>query len=213
MKSWRWRLAQFLEIRWWKRYLSDKNPEEYIRWKTAYWEQLLKELSPELTIYPGQRVLDAGCGPAGVFLALKQNQVVAIDPLLEAYGKLPHFRQNDYPYTTFIQSDIEQFESKEPFDIIFCLNAINHVADIQKAYDVLCGLLKPGGVLVISIDAHNYGMLKHLFRALPGDALHPHQYDLHEYDRFLASRGLVIHKTLMKDEGLIFNYYVQVASR
>lgn len=213
MKSWRWRLAQYLEIRWWKRYLSDKNPEAYIRWKEDYWKKLLQELSPQLSVQHGQRVLDAGCGPAGVFLALKKCQVVAIDPLLGAYRELPHFRPEDHSNTTFIESDIEHFTADEQFDIIFCLNAINHVADIHKAYDVLCSLLKPEGKLVISTDAHNFGVLKQIFRAFPGDALHPHQYGLKEYEGFLTDRGWVVNKSLLKEKGFIFNYYVQVAVR
>jgi 2-polyprenyl-6-hydroxyphenyl methylase/3-demethylubiquinone-9 3-methyltransferase len=137
--------------------------------------------------------------------------VVAIDPLLEAYTQLPHFKPEEFPNSQFIATDIEHFKSDKKFDIIFCLNAINHVADIQKAYDVLCGLLKPQGILVISIDAHNSAWLKQIFRALPGDALHPHQYDLKEYEQFLNARGLKVLKTLLKDKGYIFNYYVQVA--
>ena len=51
------------------------------------------------------------------------------------------------------------------------------------------------GTLVLSIDAHNFSFFKHLFRLMPGDILHPHQYDLTEYKTFLEKQGFEILKT------------------
>lgn len=210
-RSLRWRIAQFLEIRWWKRYLSGKDPEEYLRWKREYWQQLLSEL--HLDISEEAIMLDAGCGPAGIFIALQGCKVTAMDPLLGAYKSLPHFQPERYQQVHFVESALENFSTEERYDVIFCLNAINHVSDIGQAYDVLMRYLKPGGRLVVSIDAHNHRWLKQIFRWLPGDALHPHQYDLEEYTAFLTDRGLTMEQTLLKDKGLIFNYFVQVCSR
>ncbi len=209
----RWRLAQLLEIKWWSRYLSEKDPDDYLKWKKEYWKQLIEELSNSLTINPGDKILDAGCGPAGVFIALDANQVVAIDPLLEKYQSLPHFRPSHYPDVSFKTGTIESLNFLKEFDTVFCLNAINHVSDIHVAYDKICNAVKPGGHLVVSIDAHNHAVLKKIFRLLPGDVLHPHQYDLTEYEQFLTTRGFRIKQTLLKETGKIFNYYVQVAER
>lgn len=212
-KKLRWRIAQFLEVLWWRRYLSGKSPEAYLQWKRSYWQQLLAEIKEYVAIKSGQKVLDAGCGPAGIFIALEGCEVTAMDPLLGKYAELPHFRQADYPHTHFKELAIEALVDTEQFDVIFCLNAINHVSDISLAYDRLLSALRPGGTLVVSIDAHNHGVLKKIFRLLPGDALHPHQYDLSEYSAFLSERGLILTHTLLKDRGFIFNYYVQVATK
>lgn len=209
----RWRVAQQLEVKWWQNYLRDKSPETYLPWKKAYWKKLLDELSPSLALEAGMRVMDAGCGPAGIFMALEAQEVKAIDPLLEAYRMLPHFKPEDYPHVQFKTLSIEAIEEESRYDVIFCLNAINHVADIHLAYDQLVKALKPSGLLVVSIDAHNHSLLKRIFRLLPGDALHPHQYDLEEYTAFLEDRGLVMKQTLLKTPGRIFNYYVQVAMK
>jgi 2-polyprenyl-6-hydroxyphenyl methylase/3-demethylubiquinone-9 3-methyltransferase len=211
--SLRWRIAQQLEVKWWQNYLRDKSPETYLPWKKAYWEKLLQELSPSITLANGMQVLDAGCGPAGIFMALEHQQVTAVDPLLEAYRTMPHFNPAAYPHVHFQALSIEAIKEESRYDVIFCLNAINHVADIDLAYDQLVKAIKPGGLLVVSIDAHNHAFLKHIFRLLPGDALHPHQYDLQEYAAFLEDRGLVIQQTLLKTPGKIFNYYVQVAMK
>jgi 2-polyprenyl-6-hydroxyphenyl methylase/3-demethylubiquinone-9 3-methyltransferase len=86
----RWQIAQAAEIRWWKSYLKKKDTTAYRTWKTAYWKQLLSELHEQPS--PDTRCLDAGCGPAGIFLALEQQRVYAIDPLLDQYQQLPHFQ-------------------------------------------------------------------------------------------------------------------------
>jgi 2-polyprenyl-6-hydroxyphenyl methylase/3-demethylubiquinone-9 3-methyltransferase len=72
-------------------------------------------------------------------------------------------------------------------------------------------MLKPNGQLVITIDAHNHSFFKNLFRAIPGDVLHPHQYDLNEYNQFLTSRNLKIVKTEKLKSEFFFNHYLQVA--
>lgn len=212
-KSFRWKLAQYLEVKWWNRYLSDKNPDEYILWKIDYWKQLLDELSAVLPLEKGANVLDAGCGPAGVFIALEDCLVKAVDPLLDSYKALPHFQPDKFPNVRFETNAIESLSKTEKFEIVFCLNAINHVSDIHLAYDQLAQAVKENGYLVVSIDAHRSSILKSIFKALPGDVLHPHQYDLKEYEQFLTDRGFEIEKTILKTPGNIFDYYVQVARK
>lgn len=202
----RWNIAQSAEIRWWQRYLKGKSPDEYLRWKSEYWLGFLSDCG--LSVPKGSNVLDAGCGPAGIFIILDGNQVDALDPLLDSYaGKLPHFRKDNYPYVTFICKPLEELGAEGKYDTIFCLNAINHVADIRLCIQRLAHSLKPSGKLVISVDAHRRRWLKWIFKALPGDILHPHQYDLDGYKSLLANASLkVAAETLVKREG-IFDYW------
>lgn len=211
-RSLRWRIAQFLEVKWWKRYLSDKEPAAYLQWKKDYWNALLQELTA-LPLSAGNKILDAGCGPAGVFIALDAYEVKAIDPLLHQYKELSHFQPDQYPTVVFETLAIEQLKEKSVYDVVFCLNAINHVSDIALAYHQLCDAVKKDGYLVVSIDAHRSNVLKSIFKALPGDVLHPHQYNLQEYEEFLTERGFKIVQTLLKTPGNIFDYYVQVAQK
>lgn len=211
-KSIRWKIAQFLEVKWWKRYLADKDPEAYLLWKKEYWTQLLHELNG-LQLLKGQKILDAGCGPAGIFIALDEYSVTAIDPLLNQYQQLEHFQPQRYPFVHFENQAIEQLQFTSDFDVVFCLNAINHVSDIHLAYDQISNAVKKGGFLVVSIDAHRSNVLKNIFKTLPGDVLHPHQYNLKEYEKFLTDRGFQLKQTLLKTPGNIFDYYVQVAQK
>lgn len=205
--KWKWKLAQAMEIRWWKYYLSGKTPEDYLQKKIAYWERVMAKA--QIHLPSGARVLDAGCGPAGIFIALPGQQVDAVDPLLGQYERsLAHFNPADYPNVRFVSMPLEDYRSDEPYDVIFCLNAINHVADINRAMNRLVAGLRPNGRLWLSIDAHRHRFLRSVFQWLPGDILHPHQYQLEEYRQMLTSRGLEVVKSIRLKPGHIFDYYL-----
>ncbi len=208
----RWKVAQAAEIRWWQNYLRKKPKKDYLKWKLTYWNELVEATGgfPK----PGSKVLDAGCGPAGVFMALGQCNVDAIDPLLDTYEeKIDHFKKEEYPHVDFFHTPLETFSPGVTYEYIYCLNAINHVADLDLCFDQLVNLLKPGGKLIVSIDAHNHGFLKRIFRLIPGDILHPHQYDLNEYKQMLIDRNCDLPQDILYKEELLFNYYVLVTSK
>lgn len=209
----RWRCAQFFELRWWKRYLRGRDKVEYLRWKKAYWVDFLQKSA--LKLPAGATVLDAGCGPAGIFTILADGYTVdALDPLIERYAAaFPHFNPADYPNTRFLGETIESFSPGRSYDAIFCLNAINHVADLHRSLDRLVELLRPGGYLLLSVDAHKSGRVRRLFQLAPADLLHPHQFTCSEYAKMLTDRAMCIERTIMLRKGHIFNYYLFVARK
>ena len=212
--SLKWKIAQFAEIRWWKQYLGNKSVEDYHAYKTDYWKGFLNQIQEDFQFQPNDKILDAGCGPAGLFIILPDNEVTAVDPLLGKYAEnLPHFAQSNYPNVTFVESGLEGFKAENQFDHTFCLNCINHVADLPKALDNLVAATKKGGKIYLSIDAHNHSFLKWLFRAVPLDILHPHQYDLEEYSEMLKSRNCSIQQEIRYNKRTIFDYYLLVAEK
>jgi 2-polyprenyl-6-hydroxyphenyl methylase/3-demethylubiquinone-9 3-methyltransferase len=211
--TWRWKIAQTLEYKWWQRYLKNKDAFEYLGWKFHYWQDVLLRLSKVVELPQSKTILDAGCGPAGIFIALKGNTVDAVDPLLDKYENLPHFSKEKYLWTQFHQQSIEQITAVEKYDIIYCMNAINHVENIELCYDNLVRALKPEGFLIISTDAHKHNFLKKIFQLIPGDILHPYQFNLAEYNAFLTKRNCVIIEDILYKEEGIFNYYITVAQK
>lgn len=209
----KWRLAQWFELRWWKRYLKAKDKQSYLNWKRDYWKNLWSKIASEIPLRNTSTIADMGCGPAGIFIAFPEHSITAVDPLLQQYETcLPLFERSDYPNCRFVTSGIEDVEIESPFDVVFCMNAINHVKDIERAFDVVVKATKRDGHLVISIDAHNYSCFKLLFRLMPGDVLHPHQFSLKEYQSFLENRGMKIKKTELLKQEFFFNHFVLVAS-
>lgn len=211
--TWKWKLAQTLEYKWWQNYLKKKDTQEYLQWKIYYWQNVLLDINKYLDLSINSYILDAGCGPAGIFMSLKGNIVTAIDPLLDKYKKLPHFQPEKFTWTHFRNIPIEALNETEKYDAIFCMNAINHVNNIDVCYDNLVNALKPNGYLVISTDAHKYTFLKKIFQLFPGDMLHPIQLDINEYDKLLIDRNIKIIKNILYKEERIFNYYITIAKK
>jgi 2-polyprenyl-6-hydroxyphenyl methylase/3-demethylubiquinone-9 3-methyltransferase len=177
-KKLKWQLAQTAERKWWKRYLKSKDPHAYLDWKKSYWENLLSHTGLDFDQFSGERVLDVGCGPAGIFIHLKAFQIDAVDPLLDYYNThLEPFSYEFYPYVRFTSQPFEAFIPPQKYKLIFCLNAINHFISLEKSAFKMINALADNGYLIISNDTHNYKLIKLLFRLFPGDILHPHQMD------------------------------------
>ncbi|MCH2045711.1 MAG: methyltransferase [Saprospiraceae bacterium] len=202
----RWKVAQAAEIRWWKKYLAKKDVDTYLNWKKKYWIDFLKKLNLQIPI--GVTCLDAGCGPAGIFTVLDEQTVTALDPLLDQYTQeLDHFQPEHYKNVTFINTALEKFQPTQSYDYIFCLNAINHVNNLAQSLDNLFQAGRKGTQIIISVDAHNYKGFKYLFKSLPGDILHPHQYDLKEYVNMLHQYNINIKDTILVKKEFFFAYY------
>jgi len=213
MTSLRWRTAQHFEKIWWKNYLGNKEPGDYLIWKQNYWIEFLEKIINWVEPLSSQRFLDMGCGPAGIFMVLP-GIVAAVDPLLEDYKThLPHFEPDKYENVTFFSSRAEDFDCDGQFDIVFCLNVINHVTDIRKVVKTLYNCCKSGGKLVVSADAHTHGFLRSLFRYLHFDILHPYQLTLNEYRKLLESEGFLLKGEKCLRKGFIFDYVVIVADK
>ena len=208
----KWRLAQFLELQWWKRYLRKKEINEYAVWKKEYWNSFIIKTGIGGYLNNDTLVLDVGCGPAGIYMILNEQEVVAVDPLISNYeSNLKHFNRTNYPNVSFISKAFEDFETEKRFDIVFCLNAVNHFRDFRYSIEKLQGFLNKGGIMVLSIDVHRFSFFKFLFRLIPGDALHPHQHSRADYTRLMKSLSnveYVSHEIL--NNGIIFNYEVLI---
>ncbi len=209
----RWRLSQFFELIWWRHFLYKKNQEAYFSQKKEYWHFFLSHISDVWSskAQDSQTILDAGCGPSGIFMILNSHHVDAIDPLVQAYEKkLPHFSPEMYPYVNFTKKQIESINTSKKYDTVFCLNAINHVADIKTCLVNLSKAMKDNGQMIISCDTHNYRMLKFLFKMIPADILHPHQMSVNDLEILLRKCALQIQKRTCLKSRKIFNYHVWV---
>lgn len=209
----RWQIAQYFEIRWWKHYLGGKDVNAYLQWKRHYWQQFLDRIHLPISDRSSVSVLDAGCGPAGIFIHFSQAKVTAIDPLMEQYQGLSHFNTDWYENTTFHKASLEFFQSATPYHYVFCLNAINHVADLQRAVANLYRLTKTGGLCVISTDAHKYRLARKILKAIPLDILHPHQFNMDEYAAIFKRTGFRIRMQELVKKGKLFDYRVFVLEK
>jgi SAM-dependent methyltransferase len=109
------------------------------------------------SVDPRPRVLDLGCGPGNLldFLAPRGDVFgsdYSADALRFCSGR---------GYRRLFRADFHSLPVRpESFDLVTCIDVIEHLADDRRALDELRRILRPGGILVVSVPA---------FQALWGD--------------------------------------------
>jgi 2-polyprenyl-6-hydroxyphenyl methylase/3-demethylubiquinone-9 3-methyltransferase len=160
----------------------------------------LHELNPARLSYvnsrcplKGQRVLDVGCG-GGILaesMAAKGASVTGIDVADKALAVarlhlLESGLEVEYKATT-----VEDYAAsgQESFDVITCMEMLEHVPDPASVIQSLAGLLRPGGHVFLSTINRNlmaFGQAilsaEYLLRLLPKGT--------HRYDRFIRPSEL-----------------------
>mgnify|MGYP006076883839 CR=1 FL=1 len=214
MKRIRWKVAQFFERLWWLSYLKKKNKSEYLSWKKNYWLEFLNNFPFKFNT--NQIILDVGCGPAGTFILSNFESAkswTAIDPLVLSYKELEIFNKEDYPKVDFINSNFEEFKADKKFDVVFCINALNHFINIDKNLQKLNSLLNNEATIILSTDTHNYKFLKWILYSLPLDILHPHQYIDKEYEQMFTKANFQVEKKILIKKEFIFSYHAYLLKK
>ncbi len=92
-----------------------------------------------------QTVLDIGCGPACVAQVVPGARAWYLDPLLDAYGAA-------VPAGERLAVAVEDAELPAAyFDLVLCLNALDHVRDPPATLAAVHRALGPGGWLVLAV--------------------------------------------------------------
>jgi SAM-dependent methyltransferase len=122
----------------------------------SFAERELRQLIESLGLRPGMRVLDAGCGTGEALNWLldevaSQGAVVGID-LAAAHAHAARLLAP--PQVQVLQGDI----LKAPlvpasFDLVWCVNTINHLRDPVAGIKALAALLRQGGRVALGQSA------------------------------------------------------------
>ena len=105
------------------------------------------------TTIEGKRILDSGCGNAGLLITLQQAgaaELVGIEVDPNVY-RLATLRTSRLPQIRILPDDATLLRLEpETFDIAISFQVIEHVTDSQSYLHTQAQLLKPGGVLLIA---------------------------------------------------------------
>ena len=85
-----WRKAQYLEKDWWSQKTTLKKHTSLARpSREEFWEPYV-EILRRNNIFPKlfQRVLDVGCGPTGILMAIDATMKCGVDTLIDSYKQL-----------------------------------------------------------------------------------------------------------------------------
>jgi len=140
------------------------NPQEYDRmrqledwywWFVARREAALRFAEDFRPPRRPLRILDAGCG-TGALLERLQNR-----PEVEVYGRdcsgeaLPYTRQRGHG--RLVQGDLTCLPFPDgTFDLITALDVVEHIREDEGALREVNRVLRPGGVLLVSVPAFHF---------------------------------------------------------
>ena len=149
-------------------------------WHRAYIQNAYRELEDGITRRQldtldinatGKRVLDVGCGPGNLLVAISTDTpefLVGVDVdaffLVSGRSQIGEFIDPSSVDPTLIRAALPTLPFADAsFDLVTCFLVMPHVPDDKTALTELARVLKPGGALVIS--GHGFGFpLRYLKR-------------------------------------------------
>ncbi len=172
---------------------STDDLKEWLRVRRQTWRNLLDSLKNEIAFDNSTRVLDIGSGPTSIFLALREGEKYVIDPLCEHLFQLHSFMKEveEYKDVNFVASPIEDVTLDKQFDLIFTINAIDHVGELEVAVNKVDELLAPSGTLVLIVDCYADPAVRNVIRFFDADLPHPHHLVIKDVFQLFSSYRLI----------------------
>lgn len=145
------------------------------------------------------KIIDLGCGEGKFLKLVEENfknvktfgidiepRVLEIKKFLRAEIKVADIRNSGFPDVFF--------------DVVFCLDALEHFENLEKPVDEIKRILKPDGLLIISLPTENlfYKLgrlaIKGTMSEKEGPCSSSHFYNAKTIERFLCSNGFKVSK-------------------
>jgi SAM-dependent methyltransferase len=135
------------ELKYWRgRYFAEHQVLSNVHYEPLY----TTAFGVERNAFSGVRVLDIGCGPRGSLeWAGLAAQRVGLDPLVPDYRKLG-IDKHSMEYCTAPSHKIPYANGH--FNIVTCLNALDHVDDFDGTVAEIKRVTKPGGLFLLSVE-------------------------------------------------------------
>ena len=158
-------------------------------------------------------VLDIGCGGGLIseLLAKKNGNVTGIDENIYNIKQAREHAKIGSIKINYKNQSLDTFykKNKKKYDLILCLEVLEHVNDVKKTLDKISELMKPGGTLILSTINRNLKSL--IFAKIFGEyVLNWIPVGTHQFEKFLKPEEIVEFLKLKKIEiknikGMEFN--------
>ncbi|MCI5225315.1 MAG: class I SAM-dependent methyltransferase [Candidatus Electrothrix sp. AX2] len=148
-----------------------------------------------------RHILDAGSGP-GVFsfeLARRfpDSQILGVDLLRDPINACQHIAQKtNIKNAKFRQTSLEDLTEKNTFDLVVCVDIMEHIEADQSALNNLYQVMAPGGILVLHVPAmyRRYPVWKKMVNFDVVTHVRP-GYEPHEIKTKVQQAGFFIQKS------------------
>ena len=158
-------------------------------------------------------VLDIGCGGGLIseLLAKKNGNVTGIDENIYNIKQAREHAKIGSIKINYKNQSLDPFykKNKKKYDLILCLEVLEHVNDVKKTLDKISELMKPGATLILSTINRNLKSL--IFAKIFGEyVLNWIPVGTHQFEKFLKPEEIVEFLKLKKIEiknikGMEFN--------
>lgn len=159
----RWLKAQEFEKKCWDEAWHLGND-----WNDWWFEKFNKYEVLEENLPEDVRIIEVGCGPFSnirlIESSLQYKEKLRIhlsDPLIESYLKLPKSWVKDNVSKEMTESRVVVLDNSQLenlkfennfFDLLICINVLDHVQDVVKCFEEISRVIKGNGVLVFGQD-------------------------------------------------------------
>lgn len=189
----RWSLAQKNEQKFWEEdWAGDLEDNQHISEK--YWKFHINILNKNKKILEASRILEIGGGATPMIGHILKGERYALDPLMKVFLKKFNLPNN----IKYLKGKGENLPFKKNFfDVIIITNVIDHVHNYQTVLKEIRKVLKPSGVVYLSVDCNMYLLKKYrdLRETLGyGDPCHPYTFTLKSAMKALKYCGFSITK-------------------
>jgi SAM-dependent methyltransferase len=152
-----WKDSQKNELYFWESQFK-KNNEDQVQRNAYYLSKMeghcdmIKRFVEENKL-EDKTVMDLGSGPEGILHVIDCKYKIAVDPLMREFRSLGYdISANGVNAYTLKAEDLFEHFGEDYFDVIFCLNSIDHHQDPKLVIDQCYKVLKPGGHLILLTD-------------------------------------------------------------
>lgn len=152
----RWKIAQEAERAFWKRRSRHHDTLEKKRAKInnvhSHYRPTIENLTRELRLSDSISVLEIGSGPTCIGQLISAKYASYIDPLMDFYRV--EFRDVLPDGELICQKGEEITKGDDSYDLVFCINSLDHMAAPEAALGEVVRVLRPGGFLVLGLFIH-----------------------------------------------------------
>jgi len=185
-----WEKAQSGHLEVWAGYAENRERQRATR--DGVWKSILSKVAAQAPIQPGEKILDIGCGLDTVLDYVEGVRGFTLDSLMHELAAFGLSQGIAHVSGLFERMPFRAGE----FDRVFLMNVLDHVQTPRAGLADIARVLRPGGVLVISVDTYQGGryrqkrLRKWWDRRRGARTKHPWVFSAPEVQRLLRRVGL-----------------------
>jgi SAM-dependent methyltransferase len=184
----RWQVAQEAEREGWQNWKSLKS-DSTRKQLGEYWTRYVNLIAKYVSFKPEGKILDIGCGPAGIIDHILLGQRFGLDPLMDFY--LSNFEMS--PDIEWKPGNMEKVPfDNDYFDVVITTNTLDHSFEPEKGLGEIHRVLKKGGALILTVNC--YAPFRRLLRLAKerlgmGDKAHPYSFSQRQVKAMIEEAG------------------------